>query len=1207
MITRISRRLLAVALVVFALLALGAGSAQAAAPGWRVLAATGPTHLPPVTEEVQTLAVDATAGTFTLSFGGRSTAALPFDAEPAEIRAALDALPSISDPGGQVTVAGGPGNPGAENPYSVRFGGALAGHDVAELTADGSRLEGGAASVAITTSIAGQESFEGGSLVVSVTNVGGAASSTSPPLTASIGPLPAGISTRPLSANGWTCPAAAEGTVLTCTYSSSVLGTENVARFGSNSTSPLKVPLTVAGPKATGSSILPVTVSGGGASVPSTYDAKLVVSATPAPPGIAAFWAGAFDADGRPELRAGGHPAFAATAFWLNTILASDGTTIIPAGSLRTALVGLPHGFVGNPLATQKRCPQDALDSALTVSSPLCTPAASEVGGLVAAVSSYDAATLGGLSSLVGHVFNDVPAPESAAEFSANLVTVGHVGLLGSVRSGEDFGIDVGALNLTTHLKVYGSLTGLQGFPASTLGKAFLRNPTDCSLQREEAAGGQGPVARLSMNNWQNPDPEAIEDEARSAQPVVIGCDALTRAWVGDGPERAEEEPSFSFQPESRQASSGTAATAHLHIPQRGLTDPDRLGTSDLKKTVVTLPPGLTLNPSAANGLASCSEAQVGYRGSNFPMPTPIRFDEAPVSCPEASRIGTVDIASPLLEEELHGTIYLAAQDENPFHSLIALYLVVESKRFGLTLKLPGEVRPDPSTGQLTATFDNNPQLPFEDLTLHFRGGGPRSQLATPELCGSYKTTGALTPWSAESESPAEAAPIEEAGFQITSGPGGGPCASGPGGLPFAPNFEAGTVSTQAGAYAPLVIKLARRDGEQELTRLDFTLPPGLTGRLAGIPYCSEQAIAAAAGKSGKAEQAHPSCPAGSELGTVDTAAGVGSEPIHVGGHLYLSGPYAGAPLSSVVITPAVAGPFDLGNVVVRAPLFVDPETAQITARSDEIPHILKGIPLKLRSVEIKVDRPGFTLNPTSCNPMSVGSTLSGLNGGKASPSSRFQVGNCGALAFRPKLKIQLKGATKRIGHPALKAVVTYPKHGTYANIARAQVNLPHGEFLDQGNLNKTCTRPVLMAGNCPKSSIYGKAKAWTPLLDKPLEGHVYLVGGYGYKLPALVADLNGQIRVTLVGKVDSGKNKGIRNTFELVPDAPVSRFVLEMKGGKKYGLLENSENLCKAKKSKRRAIARFTGQNGKVRQFKPLVANQCKKTAKKKRGKQRK
>jgi hypothetical protein len=648
------------------------------------------------------------------------------------------------------------------------------------------------------------------------------------------------------------------------------------------------------------------------------------------------------------------------------------------------------------------------------------------------------------------------------------------------------------------------------------------------------------------------------------------------------------------MRPASQAAASPSAFTAELTIPQEGLTEPSALAAPELKKAVVTLPKGVNVNPSSANGLAACTEAQMGLATTEGAAPNPIRFDKSEPTCPDASKLGTVEAKSPLLEETLGGTIYLGAQEENPFHSLLALYLVIDSPRNGILVKLPGEVKSDPTTGQLTATFDNNPQLPVEDLKLNFRGGGPHSPLATPAVCSTYTTHGELTPWSApESGPPAQTTDS----FPISSGPNGGACATSEGGLPFSPSFEAGTTSTQAGAYAPLVIKLDRRDGEQELTHLEFTLPPGLTGKLAGIPYCSDAAIATAGGKTGKAEQASPSCPAASELGTVDTSAGVGSEPIHVGGHVYLAGPYEGAPLSSVVITPAVAGPFDLGNVVVRAPLFVNPETAQITARSDEIPHILKGIPLQLRSVELKIIRQGFTLNPTSCDPMTVTSSLSGLNGASASPQSRFQVGNCRALSFKPNLKVQLKGATKRVGHPALKAVLT-AKPGE-ANIGRAQVNLPHGEFLDQGNLNRACTKPVLLAGNCPKSTIYGKAKAWTPLLDKPLEGYVYLVGGYGYKLPALVADLNGQIRVTLVGKVDSGKNKGIRNTFELVPDAPVSRFVLEMKGGKKYGLLENSENLCKAKKAKRRAIVRFTGQNGKVRQFKPVVANQCKKHGK--------
>jgi hypothetical protein len=1184
------RGLLAAIVAAVLLAGIGTGAAQAAAPGWKVLAAVAPTNLPPATSEVQEVAVDASGGTFTLSFEGQATGPLAFNSSSSSIQAALNDLPAVSGAGGQVSVTGGPGNPGAESPYFVHFEGSLLGRDVSVLTAESGGLQGGAGTATVTTTVQGQPKFEGGSLSVLVTNVGGAASGFNPMVQVSIGPLPAGVETRAASEGGWNCPAAGEASVLTCTHLLPIAGGANAAR--------LRIPLTVDGSSAPQDSDLPVTVSGGGAAKADTEQVPLVVSSKEAAPGIAAFWAGAFDSDGEPELRAGGHPASASTAFWLNSVLAPDGKHIVPAGSARNVDVGLPPGFLGDAMVTEKRCPQEALsgnESPVEPQSPSCQAAASRVGFLFPVFGRYDNPNG---TPPPSPIFNDVPALGAPAEFTASVVTFARISLLGSIRSDEDYGVAIGTSNLSAFFNLFGSVASLEGVPTSTLGRSFLRNPTDCSLQREEAAGGRGPLTTISMNSWQNPDPNAIEDEAAAPQPVVVGCDALTQAWVGNGPEPGEERPTLSFQPGTSQAATGTGATAHIHIPQRGLTDPNRLGTSDLRKTVVVLPRGLDLNPAAANGLQACSEGQVGFLGSGFSMPTPIRFTEAPVTCPEGSKLGTVQINSPLLESELEGTIYLAAQEENPFHSLLALYLVVDDARTGVKLKLAGEVRPDPSTGQLTATFDDNPQLPFEDLELHFRGGGPRSELSTPAVCGSYKTTGSLTPWSAESESPAEAAQIEEGGFRVDAGPGGGSCATSEASLPFAPSFEAGTTSTQAGAYAPLVIKLARKDGEQELTRLDFTLPPGLTAKLAGLSYCADSAIAAAAAKSGKAELANPSCPASSELGSVDTAAGVGSEPIHVGGHVYFAGPYEGAPLSAVVITPAVAGPFDLGDVVVRTPLFVNPETAQITARSDEIPHILRGIPLQLRSVEIKVDRQAYTLNPTSCEPMVASSSLTGLNGAKAMPSSRFQVGNCQALRFKPQLKISVLGKTNRNAKPRLKAVLT-TKPGE-AGIRRAQVNLPHSEFLEQNHIKTVCTRVQFAEGDgngsaCPKGSIYGRAKAWTPLLDHPLEGFVYLRSNGGErKLPDVVAALDGQIDIALWGKVDSGPNRGIRNTFEVVPDAPVTRFVLEMNGGKK-GLLVNSENLC-APRAKRRALVRLTGQNNKLRSFKPLVANSCKK-----------
>src|SRR6185295_14369114 len=322
-------------------------------------------------------------------------------------------------------------------------------------------------------------------------------------------------------------------------------------------------------------------------------------------------------------------------------------------------------------------------------------------------------------------------------------------------------------------------------------------------------------------------------------------------------------------------------------------------------------------------------------------------------------KLGTAEIKTPLLDNPLVGEIFLATQGDNPFGSLLAVYLVVNDPYTGVLIKLPGDIQPDPQTGHLTAVFDNAPQLPFEDLTLKFRGGGPRSEFATSEVCGNFKTEGEWTPWSApESGPPAKT----EASFDITQG-----CSPSAAARPFNPSFEAGTTNTTAGAYSPLVIKVGRNDGEGELKNLEFSLPQGLTGKLKGIPYCSEAQIHSAEGNTGASEKANPTCPSASQVGTIDAGAGVGSEPFHVQGNLYLAGPYEGAPLSAVAVTPALAGPYDLGTVVVRTPLRLNPETAQLTATSDPIPTILKGIPLKIRSVAIQASRPGFILNPTSC------------------------------------------------------------------------------------------------------------------------------------------------------------------------------------------------------------------------------------------------
>jgi len=457
-----------------------------------------------------------------------------------------------------------------------------------------------------------------------------------------------------------------------------------------------------------------------------------------------------------------------------------------------------------------------------------------------------------------------------------------------------------------------------------------------------------------------------------------------------------------------------------------------------------------------------------------------------------------------------------------------------------------------------------------------------------------------MTPWS--SPEGADATPGDS--FELTQGAGGAPCAASEPQLPNKPNFEAGTLQPKAGIYSPFVLHLARQDGSQELKAIDTTLPEGLIGKLAGISECSDAQIAQATSRNklgdGALEKASPSCPLSSEVGVVNVGAGAGPDPYYVQGHAYLAGPYKGAPLSLEIITPAVAGPYDLGTVAVRTALYVNSETAQIHAVSDEVPHILQGIPLDVRAINLSMNRNQFTLNPTSCEKKIVLGTAFSVLNQPASLSSPFQVGECKELGFKPKLSINLKGDTKRSGNPALKATLTYPK-GAYANIASASVALPHSEFLDQAHIKTICTRVQFAEGNtpgekCPAGSIYGFAKAITPLLDQPLEGPVYLRSS-SHPLPDLVAALNGQIQVVLDGTIDSHKG-GIRNRFEAVPDAPVSKFTLTMQGGKK-GLLENSTNLCR---STNRATVAFTAQNGKTSDYQPVVTNSCKKGAKAKK-----
>jgi hypothetical protein len=889
---------------------------------------------------------------------------------------------------------------------------------------------------------------------------------------------------------------------------------------------------------------------------------------------------------------AGAHPYQWTTSFSLNpeTYYIGFGHTEVKTaavGNVKDILTELPPGLVGNPTSvpTCSRAQMVAL---------LC-PGGDQVGVLRVQLSPQEG---GGDEQNIG-LYNLTPPVGLPALFGAFILHLGYVYIEPRVRTGGDYGITAEAVNSSAQANVESANVTLWGVPADpshdaerfcpdpTQGnegnsqispcpaalsapyKPFLTNPTACGTSLQ---------THLHVDSWQ-----AVGDfdSASTGLPPFTGCNGI------------EFTPGIEARPTTNVADSPSGLHVDIHVPQN--EDADGRAEGNLRDAIVTLPPGLVVNPSSANGLEACSAAQVGL--TSTPKAAPIAYTSGAPECPAASRLGTVEIDTPLLDHPLAGSVYLAKPFENPFDSLLAIYITVDDPVSGVVVKLAGQVNPDPQTGQLTSVVEEAPQLPFEDFKLDFFKGAA-APLRTPAVCAGYETGSVLTPWSAPESGP-PSTPTDH--YEVSASPTGGGCPRSAAAEPNSPSFEAGTQAPTAGAYSPFVLHLARADGSQEISSIDTTLPAGLIGKLAGVTECSDAALASASQRSGASEQQSPSCPASSELGTVTVGAGAGPQPYYAGGHAYLAGPYKGAPLSLAIITPAVAGPFDLGTVVVRTALQVNPETTQITAVSDQIPHILQGIPLDVRSVTVDLNRSDFTLNPTNCERKQITGSVGTVPGQSAAVSNPFQVGGCKNLGFAPKLKLSLKGSTKHAGHPALKAVLTYPK-GSYANIARAQVNLPHSEFIDQGNLNKTCTKPVLLAGNCPASSVYGKAKAWTPLLAKPLEGPVYLVGGYGYQLPALVAELDGQIRVLLVGKVDSGPNHGIRNTFETVPDAPVEKFELNLKGGPKYSLLENSEDLCA---SPQKAIADFTAQNGRVLNTHPAIANSCKgKGGKGKKGK---
>lgn len=841
-----------------------------------------------------------------------------------------------------------------------------------------------------------------------------------------------------------------------------------------------------------------------------------------------------------------------------------------PVGNLKTVLVDLPPGLSVNPQAT----PPCVLEGEKFPAGGC--PANTQVG-----VSMVTAVLLGLLPSppLSFPVYNVAPRPGEPARFGFDL-DLGGIGLanLGEVflNAGvnwegnyhEYFTIHVppvpgGLAKILKNRLVFDGET-----EESPGGGKFLTNPSTCNNPAVEPFKA-GYTTYLHADSQEEEAPDNSYDVASPAPPsaaYIAGSQAVAASLPNgvqpDGCGGVPFKPSTSASPGTTLTDSPAGATVNVKVPFEPLAS---IYNSNVREAQVTLPLGMGVNPSAAPSLQACSDAQLGKGTRN------------PVSCPPGSKIGTVSINTPVLPDgTLTGNVYLGQQlSRDPTSgNEYRIFLDAESAARGLSIRLVANVSANPLTGQLSAVVHESPQVPFGlvQVTLN---GGDKATLTSPPTCGPNATSHAMTAWSGTPDGGPK-----DGGFTLTNAPGGGACAKTMAERPFAPGFSAQPASYRALDYTPFSVHLTRPQGQQELKGVDLTLPPGATAKLAGVPYCPPADFNAAAGRSGAAEKKNPSCPDKSQVGVASVQAGTGGSPLKIDGTAYLAGPYKGAPLSLVVVTPALAGPFDLGTVVVRVALFLDPETAQIHPVA-EIPDVFGGAKLDIRSVFVNVNRKKFTLNGTNCR---KNATAGVLNGGGADPTnpasfSAFSVSDpvqgsgCKKLKFHPRLKLRMFGATHRNQHPRLRAaLVTRPGD---ANVGRASVALPHAIFLDPLSLNTICTRVQFAASACPKKSVYGHARAFSPLLGKPLEGPVYLRSSSN-TLPDLVAHLEGQVDIDLVGRIDSYKG-GIRTTFGRLPDVPVTKFVLTLPGGK-HGLLVASESLCKPV----RAIVRLKGQNGK-------------------------
>ena len=940
-----------------------------------------------------------------------------------------------------------------------------------------------------------------------------------------------------------------------------------------------------------------VSISGGGAPSASVSRA-ITVSSAPSPFGVEQYELRAENADGSPDTQAGSHPFQLTSDLALNQ--GAEART--PPAAAKDLRFNLPPGLIGNPTPF----PQCPLAKFQISNDPENLCPADTVVGIVSADFTFPVGNSAPILITVP-LFALVPSTGEPARFGFMLAGV-PVFLDTSVRTGSDYGVTVTVPNITeisSSVVTRVTFWGVPGDPrhdasrgwnclAEGAGQTGIPQLAPCAPTTQEAppplitlpTACTGPVhSNVEADSW--------EHEGAFNPPFEYTfVDNLGRPSGMDGCNHEPFTPSIKVTPDGQAGSTPTGLTIDEHVPQESDLNPTGLSESAVKGLSVTLPEGVALNPAGADGLQACAQEEIG-----------LQSPEA-TACPETAKVATVKIRTPLLPNALEGAAYLAAQNVNPFGSLVALYVYAEDPVSGVRAKATGEVQENPVTGQLTAHFEGDPvfqkdpryaaepeaqflpEVPFEDIELHFFGGD-RAPLATPRACGAYTTTGTFIPWS-------ETATVaSSSAFDITSGPNGKPCASP---APFQPTLTAGTTSIQAGGFTPFVMTMGRSDGEQNLQGIRLKMPLGMSGTLSTVKLC------------GEAQANAGTCGPESLIGETIVSVGVGGDPFTVtGGTVYITGPYRGAPFGLSIVNPAKAGPFDLGKVIVRARIDVDPETAALTITTDnegpyKIPTIIDGIPLQIRHVSVNVNRPNFTFNATNCTPSAVTGALTSSEGVSSALSVPYQVTNCAVLAFKPKLEASTSGKTSRKNGASLRVKLGYPAGPFDANIARVKVELPKALPSRLTTLQKACTAATFEANpaNCPPASIVGHATATTPVLPVPLTGPAYFVSHGGEAFPSLIIVLQGYgVTVHLVGSTFINKAGITSSTFKTVPDVPVGTFELNLPMGQ-FSALGANTNLCRANL---RMPTEFVGQNGAlINTTTKIAVSECPKAKKAKR-----